>query len=144
MKAKTIVATGATSGIGEAAVLALAANRLRRARRSSRASEMRKLDRLQRLIDDARAKGARIAEVGKRPETAQCRPHTLAPLLVLGATDDMVICRKRSSPGPAGRHLCHDRRCHRLCERASAPVGALLFRRRRCRPPQGAVAHDIG
>ena len=51
-------------------------------------------DRLQRLIDDARAKGARIAEVGKRPETAQDRPHTLAPLLVLGATDDMAIMQE--------------------------------------------------
>jgi coniferyl-aldehyde dehydrogenase len=51
-------------------------------------------DRLQRLIDDARAKGARIVEVGKRPETAQGRPHTLAPLLVLGATDDMAIMQE--------------------------------------------------
>ena len=40
MKGKTVVATGATSGIGEAAVLALAAmgaqNRLCRSRRGSR------------------------------------------------------------------------------------------------------------
>lgn len=51
----------------------------------------RHFGRLRRLIDDARAKSARIAEVGKRPETAQGRPHTLAPVLVLGATDDMAI-----------------------------------------------------
>jgi coniferyl-aldehyde dehydrogenase len=54
----------------------------------------RHFDRLRRLIDDARAKGARIAEVGKRPETAQARPHTLAPVLVLGATDDMAIMQE--------------------------------------------------
>ena len=35
--------------------------------------------------------GAWIADVGKRPETAQGRARTLASLLVLGATDDMAI-----------------------------------------------------
>ncbi len=50
--------------------------------------------RLRGLIDDARAKGARIAEVGARPESAQSRPHTLAPVLVLGATADMAIMQE--------------------------------------------------
>jgi coniferyl-aldehyde dehydrogenase len=51
-------------------------------------------DRLRRLVDDARAKGARIASVGACPEAAQSRPHTLAPTLVLGATDDMTIMQE--------------------------------------------------
>jgi coniferyl-aldehyde dehydrogenase len=54
----------------------------------------RHFDRLRRLIDDACAKGARIAEVGRHPETAQGRPHTLAPILILGATDDMAIMQE--------------------------------------------------
>ena len=51
-------------------------------------------DRLRRLIDDARAKGASVAGVGAHPEAAQSRPHTLAPTLVLGATDDMAIMQE--------------------------------------------------
>jgi coniferyl-aldehyde dehydrogenase len=54
----------------------------------------RHFDRLRRLIDDARAKGASIVDVGLRPETALGRPHTLAPALVLGATDDMAIMQE--------------------------------------------------
>jgi coniferyl-aldehyde dehydrogenase len=54
----------------------------------------RHVDRLRRLIDDARAKGAWIADVGTRPESAQGRSHTLAPALVLGATDDMAIMQE--------------------------------------------------
>jgi coniferyl-aldehyde dehydrogenase len=45
-------------------------------------------------VDDARAKGAVVADVGKRPETAVDRPRTLAPVLVLGATDDMAIMQE--------------------------------------------------
>jgi coniferyl-aldehyde dehydrogenase len=43
------------------------------------------------LIDDARAQGAQIIEVGNRPGDASGRPHTLAPTIVLGVTDHMRI-----------------------------------------------------
>jgi coniferyl-aldehyde dehydrogenase len=54
----------------------------------------RHFGRLRRLIDDAHAKGARVTDVGARPESAQGRPCTLAPTLVLGATDDMAIMQE--------------------------------------------------
>jgi coniferyl-aldehyde dehydrogenase len=50
--------------------------------------------RLTGLIDDARAKGARILEVGRSPGDADRRPHTLAPMLVLDANDDMQIMQE--------------------------------------------------
>jgi coniferyl-aldehyde dehydrogenase len=43
------------------------------------------------LLEDARAKGARVIEVGHRPEDASLRAHTLAPSVVLNATDDMLV-----------------------------------------------------
>jgi coniferyl-aldehyde dehydrogenase len=46
------------------------------------------------LIDDARRHGARIIEVGHRPDDAARRPHTLAPTVVLGVTDDMRIAHE--------------------------------------------------
>jgi coniferyl-aldehyde dehydrogenase len=46
------------------------------------------------LIEDARAHGARIIEVGQRPGDASRRPHTLAPTVVLGVTDDMRIAHE--------------------------------------------------
>jgi coniferyl-aldehyde dehydrogenase len=46
------------------------------------------------LIDDARGHGARIIEVGHRPGEASRRPHTLAPTVVLGVTDDMWIAHE--------------------------------------------------
>jgi coniferyl-aldehyde dehydrogenase len=46
------------------------------------------------LIDDARAHGARIIEVGHRPGDAARRPHTLAPTIVLGVTDEMKIAHE--------------------------------------------------
>ena len=46
------------------------------------------------MIDDARAHGARIIEVGHRPGEASRRPHTLAPTVVLGVTDDMRIAHE--------------------------------------------------
>jgi coniferyl-aldehyde dehydrogenase len=46
------------------------------------------------LIDDARRHGARIIEVGHRPGDAAHRPHTLAPTVVLGVTDDMSIAHQ--------------------------------------------------
>ena len=50
--------------------------------------------RLQSLIDDARAKGAQIIEVGNRPGDASRRPNTMAPTVVLGVTDDMRIAHE--------------------------------------------------
>ncbi|WP_226623031.1 coniferyl aldehyde dehydrogenase [Brucella anthropi] len=50
--------------------------------------------RLSELIADAREKGAQIRPVGRNPERATQRPHTLAPTLVLNATDDMRIMRE--------------------------------------------------
>jgi coniferyl-aldehyde dehydrogenase len=50
--------------------------------------------RLRRLIDDARARGARVVDAGARPESAQGRSCTLAPTLVLGATDDMAVMQE--------------------------------------------------
>lgn len=46
------------------------------------------------LLEDARAHGARIIEVGHRPQDAARRPHTLAPTVVLGVTDDMRIAHE--------------------------------------------------
>ena len=46
------------------------------------------------LLDDARAHGARIIDVGHRPGDAALRPHTLAPSVVLGATDEMRIAQE--------------------------------------------------
>ena len=46
------------------------------------------------LIDDARAHGARIIEVGNKPGDASRRPHTLAPTVVLGVTDEMRIAHE--------------------------------------------------
>ncbi|MFH9826632.1 coniferyl aldehyde dehydrogenase [Streptomyces bobili] len=46
------------------------------------------------LIEDARSHGARIIEVGHRPGEAAHRPHTLAPTVVLGVTDDMRIAHE--------------------------------------------------
>jgi coniferyl-aldehyde dehydrogenase len=54
----------------------------------------RHFERLRRLIDDASAKGAQVASAGARPESVQGRPCTLAPTLVLGATDDMAVMRE--------------------------------------------------
>jgi len=46
------------------------------------------------LIADARAHGARMIEVGHRPGDATGRPHTLAPTVVLGVTDEMKIAHE--------------------------------------------------
>jgi coniferyl-aldehyde dehydrogenase len=56
--------------------------------------------RLTGLIEDARAKGARIVEVGLRPDEARSRPHTMPPTVVVGATDDMAIMQEEIF-GPA-------------------------------------------
>jgi coniferyl-aldehyde dehydrogenase len=43
------------------------------------------------LIDDARSKGAKVVEVGAAPQSAGQRARTLAPTLVVGASDDALI-----------------------------------------------------
>jgi len=48
------------------------------------------------LLDDARAHGAEVIEVGHRPGDAANRPHTLAPSVVLGVTDEMRIAHEET------------------------------------------------
>lgn len=50
--------------------------------------------RIRGLIEDARAKGARIIEAGNRPGDASNRSNTLAPTVMLGVTDDMRIAHE--------------------------------------------------
>lgn len=50
--------------------------------------------RLTGLIDDARAKGARIREVGRQTEMANRHSRTFAPTIVLDARDDMRIMQE--------------------------------------------------
>jgi len=54
----------------------------------------RHYDRLRRLLEDARAKGARVFETGPSPEDATRRAHTLPPTLVLNVHDDMRIMQE--------------------------------------------------
>jgi coniferyl-aldehyde dehydrogenase len=54
----------------------------------------RNFDRLQMLVADAREKGARVIAVGNRPEAAAGRARTLAPTLIVGATDDMAVMQQ--------------------------------------------------
>ena len=50
--------------------------------------------RLTGLLDDARAKGGRIIEVGRSAGDGDRRPHTLAPMMVLDVRDDMRIAQE--------------------------------------------------
>jgi coniferyl-aldehyde dehydrogenase len=50
--------------------------------------------RLNELLKDARSNGARVVECGPKPSDANSRPHTLAPTIVLGATDEMRIMQE--------------------------------------------------
>jgi len=50
--------------------------------------------RLHTLIEDARAKGARVIEAGVAPERAAERPRTLAPVLIVGAEDDALVMQE--------------------------------------------------
>src|SRR5262249_49088895 len=54
----------------------------------------RHFSRLTALIEDARAKGARVLQVGLNPNDASRRSHTLAPTIVLDVKDDMQIMRE--------------------------------------------------
>lgn len=49
---------------------------------------------LNELLNDAHKHGAKVIEVGNRPEEALSRPHTLAPTIVLGITDEMRIANE--------------------------------------------------
>jgi coniferyl-aldehyde dehydrogenase len=55
---------------------------------------LRHYERLRGLLDDARAKGARVVETGLSPEHAKRRAHTLPPTLVLNVHDDMRIMQE--------------------------------------------------
>lgn len=55
---------------------------------------VRHYERLRRLLDDARAKGARVVETGPSPEQAKRIAHTLPPTLVLNVHDDMRIMQE--------------------------------------------------
>lgn len=50
--------------------------------------------RLQDLLDSAKQNGARIIELGVKPESAKNRTRTLVPTLVVGAKDDDAIMRE--------------------------------------------------
>jgi len=50
--------------------------------------------RLRNLIEDARTRGAQVMEIGVKPEDASDRPHTIAPTVVLGVTEDMKIMQE--------------------------------------------------
>jgi coniferyl-aldehyde dehydrogenase len=55
---------------------------------------VRHYERLRGLLDDARAKGARVVETGPSPEHAEGRVHTLPPTLILDVRDDMRIMQE--------------------------------------------------
>ncbi len=55
---------------------------------------VRHYQRLHGLLDDARAKGARVVETGPSPEQANRRAHTIPPTLVLNVRDDMRIMQE--------------------------------------------------
>jgi coniferyl-aldehyde dehydrogenase len=80
------------------------------------------------LLDDARAHGARIIEVGNKPDGASRRPHTLAPTVVLGDGRDAHSPRGDLRPGPAGLPVPGFRGRDRLRECAAEAAGALLLR----------------
>jgi coniferyl-aldehyde dehydrogenase len=55
---------------------------------------VRHYERLRGLLDDARAKGARVVETGPSPDRATGRTRTLPPTLVLDVHDDMRIMQE--------------------------------------------------
>src|SRR5262245_4023836 len=54
----------------------------------------RHYQRLRGLLDDARAKGARVVETGPSPELARRRAHTVPPTLVFDVHDEMRIMQE--------------------------------------------------
>ena len=55
---------------------------------------VRHYERLRGLLDDARAKGARVIETGVSPDQAKRRAHSLPPTLVLNVHDEMRIMQE--------------------------------------------------
>jgi len=51
-------------------------------------------DRLKALVDDARQNGARVIEMGRKPETAFERRRTIAPTLIVGASDESAVMQE--------------------------------------------------
>ena len=49
---------------------------------------------LKELLNDAQSHGAQVIELGIRPGNASKRPHTIAPTIVLGVTDEMLIAKE--------------------------------------------------
>ena len=96
------------------------------------------------LLDDARAHGARVIEVGHRPGEAARRPHTLAPTVVLGVTDDMRIAHEEIFGPilPIFPYRDIDDAIDYV-KRTTTTARALLLRQRRRRPAQGARPHDL-
>ncbi|KVN40033.1 aldehyde dehydrogenase [Burkholderia pyrrocinia] len=54
----------------------------------------RHFDRLKGLVDEARSKGARVIEAGVNPRSAATRKRTLAPTLIVGASDDTAVMQE--------------------------------------------------
>jgi len=54
----------------------------------------RQYDLLNEMLIDARKHGAKVIEVGNRPEEASKLKHTMAPTIVIGVTDEMRIGRE--------------------------------------------------
>lgn len=54
----------------------------------------RHYERLVGLVEDARRRGARVVEAGVRPGSAGSRPRTLAPTLVVGASDESALMQE--------------------------------------------------
>ena len=52
----------------------------------------RHYERLVALIEDARAKGAKVVQIGSTPDIS--RPHTLQPTVIVGATFDMKVMQE--------------------------------------------------
>jgi len=50
--------------------------------------------RLTGLVDAANLDGARIIEVGRKPETASNRRRTIAPTLIIGTSDESAVMRE--------------------------------------------------
>ena len=97
------------------------------------------------LLDDARAHGARVIEVGHRPDDASRRPHTLAPSVVLGVTDEMRIAQEEIFGPilPIFGYRDIDDAIDYVNTRPET-ARALLLRRQRRRPARGARPYDLG
>lgn len=68
----------------------------------------RHIARLTALLDDAQAKGATVVPVGPQPQATAARKQTLAPTLILGATDEMRVMQEEIF-GPILPVLTYDR-----------------------------------